>query len=146
MSLRILSLLILAVIGLMITLMGGNVMNVWRNLDGLKQLSQEYELRALLNVGTLDMSLERSVIQVTLNLPDPIAPQFRALADTQREKSNKALNELIQKVESLNNANLNTVFVQPLKKTMQSINQLRERADRELLKPYDQRDRSIIQD
>ncbi len=146
MSLRILSLLILVVIGLMLTLMGGNVVNVWRNLDGLKQLSHEYELRALLNVGTLDMSLERSVIQVTLNLPDPIAPQFRALADAQREKSNKALNELMQKVESLNNENLNTVFVQPLKKTMQSINQLRERADRELLKPYAQRDRSIIQD
>ncbi len=144
MSLRLLTLQILAIIALMLGLMASRLYDAWEVGTKLDDLQANYTLRKYLNRGTIDLSLERSVIQVTLNLPDPIAPQFRGMADTQRAKSNESLDKLVTMVEARKDERLNNIFLQPLADVRAKINQLRTVADAALQQPATARDATIL--
>jgi methyl-accepting chemotaxis protein len=144
MSLRILSLQILAIIFLMLGLMASRLYDAWQAETTLERLQQDYNLRKLLNTGTIDLSLEQSVVQVTLNLPDPIAAEYRAMIDTQRTKSNAAFNKLVAETQARNEPRLNTMLLEPLAETRGKINELRARADSALQTPTTARDSNII--
>jgi methyl-accepting chemotaxis protein len=144
MSLRILSLQILAIIFLMLGLMASRLYDAWQAETNLERLQQDYDLRKLLNTGTIDLSLERSVVQVTLNLPDPIAPEYRAMIDTQRTKSNAAFNQLVAETKARNEPRLNSMMLEPLAETRGKINDLRARADSALQAPAAARDSNIL--
>ncbi len=144
MSLRILTLQILAIIFLMLGLMATRLYDAWEAEKNLERLQSDYSLRKLLNIGTIDLSLERSVVQVTLNLPDPIAPQYRAMIDTQRQKSNSAFDELIVAAETRQDNKLNNLLIKPLKETRAQIDNLRTRADQALQLPQNQRQTELL--
>ncbi|MCA3244732.1 MAG: hypothetical protein INF43_05475 [Alphaproteobacteria bacterium] len=124
--------------------MASRLYDAWQTERALEHLQVDYNLRKLLNIGTIEMSLERSVVQVTLNLPDPIAPQFRALIDQQRQKSNELLNQLDQATASRGEERLNSMFLDPLRNTREQINQLRSRADAALQLPQTERESAIV--
>lgn len=144
MSIRTLAALTVSIMLVLMGVVGWKTQSGWRNLKALESLKQDNLLLGLLNSGAVDMSLERSVIQVTLNLPDPIAPVYRNLADDQRRKSNEAFDELQRLAIARNSDLMREQLVEPLRKTRAAIDALRTKADAELRKPLAERDASLI--
>jgi methyl-accepting chemotaxis protein len=144
MTIRTLTVLTVGIVLLLMGVVGWKTHTGWRNLRALESLRQDNVMLGLLNAGAVDMSLERSVIQVTLNLPDPIAPQYRGLADDQRRKSNAAFDELERAATERNCPLLVKQLVEPLRETRAAIDRLRAKADGELLKPLRERDAALV--
>jgi hypothetical protein len=56
-----------------------------------------------LGVGIIELSLERSIVQVTSNLATPIAPEYKKLLQEQRRKSDAAFDEAKDFIKSHSN-------------------------------------------
>ncbi len=95
-----------------------------------------------LNLGTIELSLERSVSQVTLNIPTPIAVNFQTLLKAQRDSGTPKIEEVIQK---LTQSGKNFKAVDRLKASMTELNDLRKIVDRNVVVPMEQRDKDFIQ-
>lgn len=139
MSLKLLTGLIVAMMMLVAGLMTSKLVNSWHSYQNFAHLQKSDHLRQLLNQGIVELSLERSVVQVTLNLPDPIAPVYRNLIDEQRRKSDEALNQLEALITAKNNPFISTHLLQPLQTERAAIATLRTRADADLNKPAGER-------
>ncbi len=142
MTLRATVYLILSVFMLMLGLLASKSYMAWHGMNALKEAQQTFQLRGLLNTALIDMSLERSVVQVTLNLPDPIAPQFRKMIDDQRAKSSATFATLVEVADT--QPGLNDIFITPLKNTLAEVNTLRSRADAALTRPQAEREAEIM--
>ena len=57
----------------------------WQESQQIATLQQALQVQGRVGAGIIAMSLERSIVQVTSNLPDPIAPAFRQALDERRE-------------------------------------------------------------
>jgi methyl-accepting chemotaxis protein len=114
-------------------------------VDGKDRVSQALGVLNNLNQGIISMSLERSIVQVTSNLPDPIAPQFRELLNNQRQKVD---GELVAAMQELTAHKSNLEGVEYLEREIntarKNLDEWRVRADRELAKPASERDASFV--
>lgn len=97
-----------------------------------------------LNKAIIELSLERSVMQVTLSLDSPIAPNFRALLDDQRSKSDEGFREVVQMVSNNPNFRRGKEFLSELNKLQLTIKEIRKRADKNLLVPLTQREYKVF--
>jgi methyl-accepting chemotaxis protein len=65
------------------------VVSEWRRLAFSVNASDSITALSHLNKATIELSLERSLAQVGLALPGPFPPQFQAMLDEQRVKSDR---------------------------------------------------------
>lgn len=65
----------------------------WRQLQTLESASQAQSVVSAMSTATIELSLERSLAQVALNLDDPVSSQIRSMLDNQRTLSNKLFAE-----------------------------------------------------
>lgn len=86
---------------------------------------------SLLSQATIELSLERSVMQVALNLPDPITPRFKSVIQTQRwvyEKNFTEIEDLLGTIEL--DSDVAQRVSAALAKSHRTITSIREKADR----------------
>ncbi len=132
---------LLALIALsLITLAGIRAYADWQQA---KALGQAASIQTELTRGVVAMSLERSLVQVTGGLADPIAPPFRKLLDEQRRKADAHLDRAATELAQLDQPSAQRV-VAVLTDTRQNIAALRVRADAELAKAGGDRDRAFL--
>jgi len=98
-------------------------------------MQSSIEASSILNKAIIELSLERSVMQVTLNLDDPIQPQFRDLLNGQREKSDKGFEEVVALVSANNNFRRADEFLSGIKSLRNNIDEIRNKADNNLQNP-----------
>jgi methyl-accepting chemotaxis protein len=121
-------------------------------LYGLYQTKKEnistqssIEAASILNKAIIELSLERSVMQVTLNLDDPIAPQFKELLDGQRVKSDEGFKQVTELVSNDKSFRRSGEFLAALNSLQAQINNIRERADQSLKLPMERRNKSEVE-
>ncbi|MCX7998895.1 MAG: methyl-accepting chemotaxis protein, partial [Leptospiraceae bacterium] len=103
-------------------------------LEASKQLE-------LLSLGTIELSLERSVSQVALNIPTPIPLNLQTLLKNQRALGTPKIEEVIQ---SLADSGSNYKAIDRLKAALIELNHLRSLVDRNITIPFEQRDKNFI--
>ncbi len=85
MSIRLHTLVGNAAIGVVVAiLIGILVMREWANLETLSRAVERMGIVSTLSRAMIELSLERSLTQVALNLDEPIAPAIRQMLDGQR--------------------------------------------------------------
>lgn len=97
------------------------------------------------STATIELSLERSVMQVALNLEQPIAPQFRSLIDEQRRLSDDAFVEAARIVADERRLTRGDEFISRLTVLRSEIEALRAAADVELSRPFAERDDELVE-
>ena len=102
------------------------------------------KVSSIINKAIIELSLERSVMQVALNLDDPIAPKFRALIDDQRAKSDLGFREAVQLVSDDKNFRRSGAFLSYISDLRKEINDIRDSADQSLALPLNHRDDSKV--
>jgi methyl-accepting chemotaxis protein len=95
--------------------------------------------------GVIELSLERSVVQVTSHLPEPIAPRFRAMVDEQRAKSDGALQNVIRRVRAAHSIPRSDLLLAEMDQALGEIRDLRARADQQLAVPASRRDKAFVE-
>ena len=99
-----------------------------------------YKNIALFNLGTIELSLERSVSQVALNIPTPISANFQNLLRTQRDSGTPKIEEAIQNLIDSGN----TRSADRVKNLLLEMNEVRKVTDRNIAVGVDQRDPDFI--
>lgn len=102
------------------------------------------EASSILNKAIIELSLERSVMQVTLNLDGPIAPEFKKLLDGQRVKSDEGFEDVIQLVSGDKSFRRADEFLSALNQLRNNIDDIRQRADQSLKLPVGQRSQTQV--
>ncbi|MBO6756963.1 MAG: HAMP domain-containing protein [Roseibium sp.] len=111
--------------------------DIGRQVDAESEIS----IASQLNRSTIELSLERSVMQVTLNLPDPIAAEFRALLDQQRQLSESGFAETTASLAEATDLFARArEFEQTFKIKRAEIAEIRQKADQQLALPRTERD------
>ena len=88
-----------------------------------------YKNIALFNLGTIELSLERSVSQVALNIPTPISASFQNLLRTQRDSGTPKIEEAVQNLMELGN----TRSADRVKTLLLEMNEVRKITDRNII-------------
>jgi methyl-accepting chemotaxis protein len=99
----------------------------------------------LLNPAIIEMSLERSVMQVTLNLPDPIAPEFNKLLNDQRQKMQDNLSKALKSIQDNPLFPRQSAFLKEVGAISKEIQEIRQMADKALSQPGAQRDSAVVE-
>ncbi|MGB1027934.1 MAG: hypothetical protein ACPGYL_15355, partial [Rhodospirillaceae bacterium] len=133
----ILSLLLIAtiILGLSSVLIYREV----RSYQSLSAASEAVNVVTLLSQATIELSLERSLTQVALNLDGPIAPEINGLLQDQRQKSNALFAETRQALQASGQIAQRTVLIQRLDQYLGDIRALRQQADPLLNSPIAKR-------
>ncbi len=104
------------------------------------------ETGSILNRGTIELSLERSVMQVTLNLPDPIAQPFRDVIDQQRAIFSESLSQTRAQLAEIDiDPAVADGVLDRLAEAESEITDIRREADALLALPRDQRDAAAVE-
>ncbi|MCR9221959.1 MAG: methyl-accepting chemotaxis protein [Alphaproteobacteria bacterium] len=117
-------------------------------VDGERAKTAEMALAAsaasLMNKAAIELSLERSVMQVTLNLPSPIQAPFRDLLDRQRRLSNEGFDAVAEMLASHAALRRTPAFLQTLAALREETSTIRKAADSALALPREARDPTQI--
>ncbi|WP_167836856.1 methyl-accepting chemotaxis protein [Leptospira ryugenii] len=105
-------------------------------LDQKKSL-HTIQLTSELMLGTIELSLERSVSQAALHIQDPVNSEFRKLLDRQRDLGNPRIQYVIDHTDL-------PIVRDRLKDVMTRLDKIRTDIDRNLSLPLNQRDESIV--
>ncbi len=137
---------LIALMLLAVLISGGMKVSVlWAGLADDQRAHHALDILNSVSEGLIELSLERSVVQVTSRLPTAIAPQYRALLDEQRAKVDKAFNQalfdLSQEAYDLREVDS---FKQNLQNDIDVLAQWRRRADIELAKPQAERNAEFV--
>ena len=111
---------------------------LWQTVNqrsATEQLVQAGQATNWVSQATIELSLERSVMQVTLNLPDPIQPAFRQIIDQQRELSSGRFDAVAQAVRANADMRRGPEFNSSLAELRSEIDGIRREADRLLALP-----------
>jgi len=100
---------------------------------------------AIANMGSalIELSLERSLVQVTLNLPQPLSPTHRTMIQTQREKAGHRFQDALAGFDALDRAQTRQLATY-LRDRLRQLEGLRGQADGELSRPQAQRNAEIV--
>jgi len=99
-----------------------------------------YKNIALFNLGTIELSLERSVSQVALNIPTPISASFQNLLRTQRDSGTPKIEEAVHNLIESGN----TRSADKIKTLLLEMNEVRKITDRNIALSAEQRDQDFI--
>ncbi len=112
----------------------GNYLNALKEASGV-----DTQIMATLSEGLVELSLERSLVQVTLSLDPPIAPVYRDMISTQRDLAARKFDE----VEKLGGVR-HPILTQELQRLRSQLGQLRSEADRLLRVPLAEREPQFV--
>jgi methyl-accepting chemotaxis protein len=93
--------------------------------------------------GLTELSLERSLVQVTLQLPDPVAAPHRAMIDTQRERAGRQFANAEATLHALGGPRAERLLGYFAQRNGQ-LAELRRHADAELARPLAGRDAGFL--
>ena len=96
------------------------------------EIQKSTEAAGILNKAIIEMSLERSVMQVTLNLNTPIKSEFKALLDGQRSKSDDGFDEVLEMVKTDKTFRRGDDFIKQFNALKAKVDDIRQRADQSL--------------
>ncbi len=145
MNIRQTSLAVAAVLALsFIAVISYKLYDLYQTKQDSVSTQSSIEATSILNRAIIELSLERSVMQVTLNLDDPIAPDFKKLLDGQRVKSDEGFQDVIQLVSSDDSFRRSDEFLGALEQLQAQTRDIRQRADQGLRLPMDQRSQSQV--
>ncbi|MDX1959990.1 MAG: methyl-accepting chemotaxis protein [Leptospiraceae bacterium] len=109
-----------------------------------KTITENAIIAGQLNIGSIELSLERSVSQVSLNIPTIVPAKFEGLIRKQRQTGSPKIEESIRMLtENFSHPNKNQIL-EKLKKTTIDINDLRRIVDSNLSVPIEKRDERFI--
>ncbi len=112
----------------------------WREAERQRSVTTTV---ATLGRALIELSLERSVVQVTLSLPDPVAPRFRAMIDGERQAAAREFAAAQATMDALGTpaaARLRAHVADRLA----ALEALRREADRQLARPATARDPAFL--
>ncbi len=145
MNIRQTSLTVAAVLALsFVTVISYKLYGLYQTKVGSIETRASIDASSTLNKAIIELSLERSVMQVTLNLDGPIAPQFKELLDGQRTKSDQGFRDVIDIVSNDESFRRSGEFFGVLEQLRTDINGIRARADENLRVARDQRDETQV--
>ncbi len=124
-------------------LAGLRAYEAWGALETDWQESQISAGADRFSAGLIELSLERSVVQVTLSLDAPIAPEFRAMVDEQRRKASALIEEGFAAIKSSGDPG-SVALLDELRVSLAKIDGLRAEADRLLALPRSARDPAFV--
>lgn len=113
-------------------LLGNMIVRDWRELAGLSASAEATATVAHVSQATIELSLERSLTQVALNLDDPIGGDLKAMLDAQRELSDRLFSEARHTLLASTRIDSREDLAKRLDGHLQSMVSLRKEADREL--------------
>lgn len=130
---------------LLVAVVGFDLVGVVLSLAGTRRMASTVTASSLVSRATIELSLERSVMQVALNLSPPIAPQFRSIVAEQRQLSDTTFDTAVAVASNDRHLDRNPEFVARLEELRSRIDALRAAADRELALPLAQRDTQLVE-
>jgi methyl-accepting chemotaxis protein len=113
----------------------------WREAERQRAVSSAV---ATLGKALIELSLERSLVQVTLQLPDPLAPQHRALIERQRSVAATGFTEALSELRSVGTPEARGL-ASDTEARLAGLQVLRTTADAELTRPRSARDPAVLQ-
>ena len=128
-------------------LIGASGFNLYQGVSGLRQVEQLTKVSHVKTRwldGTVALSLERSVSQVSLALDDPAPQAFRDLIAQQRDLSDKAFDTARQEVARLDGLPAGGAFLNDTSALLARVDDLRGEVDAMLAVPAGQRDAARI--
>lgn len=116
----------------------------WRDLKTLQATSEVANIVGALASANIELSLERSLTQVALNLDDPISPSIKEMVLEQRRKSNAGFDGVDVLLREAAHLPTNLQTADRLKALRQTIADLRQQADSLFLRTLPNRDPHAI--
>ncbi|OJJ13583.1 hypothetical protein BKI51_06215 [Alphaproteobacteria bacterium AO1-B] len=116
----------------------------WQAYKTLQSASQAVSVVSDMSSATIELSLERSLTQVAINLDDPIAPEIRSMLMDQRRKSNALFAEAKEVLLSSSEIGEREALASRLDSQLGQIASLRQHADRLINVPIGDRKRQEI--
>jgi methyl-accepting chemotaxis protein len=113
----------------------------WQQADRQQRVTSAV---ATLGIALIELSLERSLVQVTLQLPDPLSAEHRALIERQRRIAAAGFAEAITTLRGLGTPEA-LGLAADTEARLAGLEALRAPADADLRRPRDQRDPAILQ-
>ena len=145
MNIRQTSLLITSVLGLaFISVISYKLVGLYNSKLNSIEMQESIGASSLLNKAIIELSLERSVMQVTLNLDDPIPSKFKTLLDQQRDISDAGFSEVRAIVSGNESFKNGDKFLAGLDELQRKITNIRNQADRNLQRSLTERTESQV--
>ena len=114
-------------------------------LTTMKAAGQAGRVVAGISSASIELSLERSLTQVALNLDAPVSSDIERMITDQREKSGRLYDEAINLIEGASAIPSRDAIVTRLKGYLGEITALRSTADREMRRPLKDRDARLVE-
>jgi methyl-accepting chemotaxis protein len=111
-----------------------------------KQSITNTENSGIIALGTIELSLERSLSQLSLNLNDPVSTNFRNMIDKQRELSTPNFKQVVKFVTENDSLSSKEDFTSKLTDKIQRLESLRKQVDQNLNLPLPERDSNFVSD
>ncbi|WP_350333866.1 methyl-accepting chemotaxis protein [Coralliovum pocilloporae] len=127
-------------IACIVLLLAGQIMfKEWGKVSELQKASQAVQTVGALSKATIELSLERSLSQVALNLDGPVSDQISGMLQTQRTLSKSLFAEARQTLLQSSLITNRQDLAQRLDKYLGQIDTLRQEVDKALAGPISQR-------
>ncbi len=137
-SLIVISMIIVGLVGFILV-------RQWQSYQTLSAASEAARAVTLLSKATIELSLERSLSQVALNLDDPIAPDIDDLLQAQRSKSDVLFGEARAQILGSARIDARAEIIRRLDRYLGEIESLRNRVDPLLTSTIANRPKSEIE-
>lgn len=121
-----------------------NLHNALVERQGAQSLAASSKVLATLSSATIDLSLERSASQLSLERPSVVDPALRALIDTQRSDADATFDRLLAETADLTATAKADVFRESIRDLRGQLTPLRADFDRILAMPLRERPVDIV--
>lgn len=136
-----------AVIGGVVLLLLGNMIGKeWQSVSGLEAAAQRVHSVGQLSTATIELSLERSLSQVALELDGAIDPAIRSMLEEQRRTSNALFATARETLLAANRIDEREALAARLDGYLVRIDRLRGDVDRLVTVPMAERDAVLVKD
>ncbi|MFM2042970.1 MAG: Methyl-accepting chemotaxis protein 4 [Pseudomonadota bacterium] len=145
MRIRVLLSGLFLVLGGLVLVMAG--LRLWGSIGDLGETQRERESNAIygeLSRAVIELSLERSVIQLGLNLEEPMPAAFRDLVAEQRRKSDGHFTQVRAGLAAHGSLRDRDSIAREVDRTIARISALRAEADRQVALPAAARDAAFV--
>jgi methyl-accepting chemotaxis protein len=115
----------------------------WRDWRAAERQRDITTAIATLGAALVELSLERSLVQVNLQLPDPLSPQFRAMIERQRRGAGEGFAAALGGLRALGTPEA-TALAADVAQRLSRLEALREAADAALARPLAARDPAVL--
>jgi methyl-accepting chemotaxis protein len=114
-------------------------------LTTMKAAGQAGRVVAGISTASIELSLERSLTQVALNLDAPVSSDIERMITDQRQKSGRLYAEAISHIEASDAIASRRELISRLNGYLSEITALRSTADREMRRPLKDRDARLVE-